>query len=313
MEKVVIAAASNIDHIEIKERKSKSFLNGAAVYAGYASATQNQTRVITCVGDEPENEEILIRAEKYRTNQVPELDIIKMNGGKSFKQTFTEVDGKLEVTGKDYGNYNDWAPEVPEFSTDTLLLGSGNPIFHKCILDACTDVKHVLLDSKLIHFKVRADKVDALLKRVDTFFGTREEIEQLLKNCNLPVTMTSALFDRYPNLQVIVEKNSGEGGRVFVKDGTLYRYQPFKPSEEICVDGAGDVFAGIYAGMLSKGENLREVIRKSAEIAAESVKHFGIGKIRSGLTASSDIKIIIEEGRWKSRNGRDEKDTNRSN
>ena len=125
--------------------------------------------------------------------------------------------------------------------------------------------------------------------------------------------MTSALFEKYPNLQVIVEKNAGQGGRVFVSDGTLYRYQPVQPSQEICVDGAGDVFAGIYAGMLSKEENLNEVIRKSAEIAAESVKHFGIDKIRSGLTTSSNTKIIIEESRWKFRNGRDEKDTNRGN
>ena len=155
MEKVVIAAASNIDHIEINERKSKSFLNGAAVYAGYASATQNETRVITCVGDEPENEEIIIRAQRYTTNQVPQLDCIKMKDGKSFKQTFSEINGKLEVTDKDYGNYNDWAPEVPKFSTDILLLGSGNPIFHKCVLDSCKNARHILLDSKLIHFKVR--------------------------------------------------------------------------------------------------------------------------------------------------------------
>ena len=313
MEKVVIAAASNIDHIEIDGKKSKSFLNGAAVYAGYASAIRNETRVITCVGDEPENEEILMKSQKYSRSESPKLDIIKIKDGKSFRQTFTEVDGKLEVTDKDYGNYNDWEPEIQQFSTDTLLLGTGNPLFQKCVLDSCTHANNILLDSKLIHFKVRADKVDELLKRVDTFFGTKEEIEQLLRNCDLPVTMTSSLFEKYPNLQVIVEKNAGEGGRVFVKNGTLYRYQPVRPSEEICVDGAGDIFSGTYAGLLSKGENLKEVIRKSAEVAAESVKHFGIRKIKKGLTASSDIKVMIEESRWKSKDGRDEKDTDRSN
>jgi len=313
MEKVVIAAASNIDHIEIKERKSRSFLNGAAVYAGYASATQNETRVITCVGDEIENEEIVENAKKYRLSQIPQFDVIKMNGGKSFKQTFTDVNGKYEVTNKDYGNYNDWAPEIEPFSTDTLLLGSGNPIFHKCVLDACTSANHILLDSKSIHLKIRAEKMDALLKRVDTFFGTQEEIRQLLQNCGLPITMTSELFNKYPNLKVIVEKNAGDGGRVFTSDGTLYKYQPEKPSNEKCVDGAGDVFAGVWSGMLSNGEDLKSIIRKSAEISAEAVRHFTLGKIKSGSYISPDIKIIIEESRWKSRIGRDEKDTNRSN
>jgi len=312
MERVVIAAASNIDHIVINGVKSKSFLNGAAVYAGYASAMQNKTRVITCVGDEPENEEALIKSQNYNKSQYPEINFIKIKDGKSFKQTFTEVDGKLEVTDKDYGNYNEWEPDVPQFSTDTLLLGTGNPIFQKCVLDSCTHANNILLDSKLIHFKVRADKVDELLKRVDTFLGTKEEMEQLLRNCDLPITMTSALLEKYPNLKVIVEKNSGKGGRVFVKDGTLYRYQPIQPSQEICVDGAGDVFAGTYAGLLSKGENLKEVIRKSAEVAAESVKHFGIRKIKRGLTASSDIRVVVEESRWKSKDERDEKDTDRS-
>ena len=313
MKQVVIAAASNIDHIKIGENISKEFLNGASIYAGFASAEQTETEVITCVGAERANEDIIKRIKTYRHQNIPNFNIIRIKGGKSFKQTFEIIDGKLEVTHKDYGNYNEWAPEIPNFQTETLLLGTGNPVFQKCVLDACSQANHILLDSKLIHFQIRADKMDELMKKVDTLFGTREEIEQLLKNCELPVTMTSFIFRKYPNLQVIVEKSAEKGGRVFKSDGTLYTYQPIQPVNELCTDGAGDVFAGVYAALLSKNGNLKEIIRRSAEIAAESVKHFGINKVKHGIEQiSPEIKIIIEESRWKSRDERSKEDPNRS-
>lgn len=313
MKQVVIAAASNIDHIKIGENISKEFLNGASIYAGFASAEQAETEVITCIGSEKAYEDIIKRLKTYRNKNIPDFHIIRINEGKSFKQTFEIVDGKLEVTHKDYGNYNDWAPEIPEFKTDTLLLGTANPVFQKCVLDSCTQANHILLDSKLIHFLIRADKVDELIKKVDTLFGTREEIEQLLKNCELPVTMTSSIFRKYPNLQVIIEKSAEKGGRVFKSDGTLYTYQPVQPVNELCTDGAGDVFAGVYASLLSEGKDLKEIIRSSAEIAAESVKYFGINKVKHGIEQiSPEIKIIIEESRWKSRNEQSKEDPNRS-
>ena len=312
MEKVVIAAASNIDHIEKGMKVSKQFLNGASIYSGFASSLYSPTRVITCVGDEPENDGILNWVKSYRNDNVPIFDFIKVEKGKSFKQTFKEIDGKFVVTNKDYGNYNDWSPKIPDFEAETLLLGTGNPVFQKSVLDACIHAKHILLDSKGIHFKMRAEKIDALLKRVDTFFGTIEEIQQLLENCSLPSTITSSLFNRYPNLQVIIEKNDKKGGRVFTQDGSLYQYQPVRQVEEVCEDGAGDVFAGTYAALITQGFPLKEVIQKSAEAAAESVKHFGIYKVKKLLTISPEIKIRIEESRWKSRDGRDEKGANRS-
>lgn len=313
MKQVVIAAASNIDHIKIGENISKEFLNGASIYAGFASAEQAETEVITCIGSEKAYEDIIKRLKTYRNKNILDFHIIRINEGKSFKQTFEIVDGKLEVTHKDYGNYNDWAPEIPEFKTDTLLLGTANPVFQKCVLDSCTQANHILLDSKLIHFLIRADKVDELIKKVDTLFGTREEIEQLLKNCELPVTMTSSIFRKYPNLQVIIEKSAEKGGRVFKSDGTLYTYQPVQPVNELCTDGAGDVFAGVYASLLSEGKDLKEIIRRSAEIAAESVKYFGINKVKHGIgQISPEIKIVIEESRWKSRNEQSKEDPNRS-
>jgi len=136
-------------------------------------------------------------------------------------------------------------------------------------------------------------KMDALLKRVDTFFGTQEEIRQLLQNCGLPITMTSELFNKYPNLKVIVEKNAGDGGRVFTSDGTLYKYQPEKPSNEKCVDGAGDVFAGVWSGMLSNGEDLKSCATESVEFLLDFLEGFScrytqyshIGSSRSGVCA----------------------------
>ncbi len=311
MEKVVIAAASNIDSVRRKNKLSRTFLNGAAIYAGYASSTQVDTRIISCVGEEKENAEIIERAKKYRQDYLPNLDIITIKGGQSFRQIFEETEEGIVVKEKDYGNYNDWNPDIQSFETDVLLLGTGNPIFQKAVLDSCIHASHILLDSKLIHFDIRADKMDEMLKRVDTFFGTKEEIEQLLKNCGLPLHITTNLFKKYPNLKVIVEKNNKRGGRVFLQNGLFYTYQPEIPVEEICSDGAGDVFAGTYAASLSKNESMREIIRKSAQSAANSVRYFGIDKIKNGLNIDKSCRIIIEESRWL--NGRDEKSTDRGN
>lgn len=308
MEKLVIGACSNIDTIKRNDKTSKKFLNGASIYSGFAGATKVPTRVITCVGEEEENDKIIAEAKKYREEKSPVLDVIKIKGGRSFRQTFEPNENSFEVTDKDYGNYNDWAPEVPEFETNTLLLGTGNPIFQKSVLDACSKAEHILLDSKLIHLQVRKDKVEDLLKRVDTFLGTKEEIEQLLQNCGLPKVMLTSLFKRFPNLNVIIEKNAEKGGRVFLKDGRYFTYEPEVPAREICSDGAGDVFAGVYAAEISDGKSVKEAVKSAAQSAAESVKHFGMHKVRISENEKNNI-IKMGEGRWKAR---DEKDTNRS-
>ena len=308
MERLVIGACSNIDTIKNNEKEGTKFLNGASIYSGFAAAAKVPTRVITCVGDEEENDRIIKVARKYREEKVPILDVIKIEGGKSFRQTFEPQRTSFEVVDKDYGNYNDWNPDVPEFETDTLLLGTGNPIFQKAVLDSCKKANHVLLDSKLIHLKVRKEKVDALIKRVDTFLGTKEEVEQLLENCGLSKVMKTALFSKYPNLKVIIEKNAGKGGIVYLNDGTLYKYEPEIEQREICSDGAGDVFAGTYAAEIANGKNVKDSVMSAAKVAAESVKHFGIHKVRLNNN-EKDIVIKMDESRWKSKG---EKDTDRS-
>lgn len=304
MEKLVIGACSNIDTIRLDDRTSRKFLNGASIYSGFAAAAITDTRVITCVGEEPENGQIVQKALEYRDTKIPKLDVITIKGGKSFRQVFAHIrkeekkenEASFEVVEKDMGNYNDWDPKVPEFETDTLLLGTGNPIFQKAVLDSCRRANHILLDSKLIHLEKRADKVDALLKRVDTFFGTRDEIKQLLQNNDLSEIEQQALFKKYPNLQVIVEKNAGDGGVVYLKDGTMYRYAPQEKSREICTDGAGDVFAGTYAAAISEGMDIKESVVLAAQASAESVKHFGMNKVKSA-NISRDAVIRIEESR----------------
>lgn len=308
MEKLVIGACSNIDTVNFKGKKSRKFLNGASIYSGYAAELITPTRIITCVGEEPENLGIIDDAKKYREEKNPQFDVIIIKGGKSFRQCFECVDSELAVVSKDYGNYNDWDPDVPEFETDTLLLGTGNPIFQKAVLDSCRKANHILLDSKLIHLDVRKDKVDALLKRVDTFFGTKEEIEKLLENCNLLPIMITSLFKKYPNLKTIIEKDGAKGGRVFTSDGILYTYCPEEPSKEICSDGAGDVFAGSYSAEIANGSSIKQAIKTAAQAAAESVKHFGMNKVV--VINKNKIPIRIEESRWKFKN--EQEDPNRS-
>ena len=63
MEKLVIGACSNIDTIRNKEKEGTKFLNGASIYSGFAAAAKTSTRVITCVGEEEENDkQIIVRA-----------------------------------------------------------------------------------------------------------------------------------------------------------------------------------------------------------------------------------------------------------
>ena len=310
MSKLVIGCCSNIDKIYYLQRESKSFLNGASIYSGYAASRIIPTIVITCVGDEPENDELIEKAKKYREFNVPQFNVIKIQGGKSFRQTFVVSDNNaFEVTSKDYGNYNDWNPDVPKFQTNILLLGTANPIFQKAILDSCIHSDNIMLDSKCVHIQNRANKVNELIRKVDTFFGTDEEIKAVLENFGLIHEVdATALFSIFSNLSVVVNKSGAKGGTVFLKDGTYYKYMPDEPAIEICSDGAGDVFAGTYAAQIASGKSIKDAIIESAKSASESVKHFGMDKAQK-IENIDNVKINIEEGRWKREH---EKDTNRS-
>lgn len=145
--------------------------------------------------------------------------------------------------------------------------------------------KYVLLDSKGVHIKERFEQLKMLLSETNVFFATEEEMELLF---NYEDTRNiGCMFENFCKLKMIIIKCNKKGGRVLLESGVSYHFKATTPGKVVDPMGAGDVFAGTFAGLLSqKGmasvKALKGIIATAAKVAAISVGLKGKNKFTKG-------------------------------
>jgi len=291
MNKLLIVGTVAFDAIETPFGKTDKILGGAGTYIGLSAAFFNlQSAIVSVVGDDFPQEYLDLLTE--RNIDISGLEVVK--GGKTFfwsgryhndLNSRDTLDTQLNVLA-------DFQPKVPENykNADVVMLGNLHPLVQSSVLDQMeTKPKLVVLDTMNFWMDCALPELLDVIKRVDVITINDEEARQLSGEYSLvkAAAKIQAMGPKY----VVIKK--GEHGALLFHDKQVF-FAPALPLEEVFdPTGAGDTFAGGFAGFITQSENVSFENMKNAIIYGSNLASFCVEKFGTERMITLDKNEVI--------------------
>src|SRR5690606_34968068 len=178
----------------------------------------------------------------------------------------------------------DFNPVVPENYRDAeiLMLGNLHPIVQLSVLNQMVvKPKLVILDTMNFWMDCALDDLHNVIKKIDVITINDEEARQLTGEYSL-VVAARKIHEMGPKYVVI--KKGEHGALLFHHDDVFFA--PALPLKEVFdPTGAGDTFAGGFAGYLARTgdtsfENMKNAIIHGSTLASFCVEKFGTERMQ---------------------------------
>ncbi len=283
MSKLLIVGTVAFDAIETPFGKTDKILGGAATYIGLSAANFDIKSAVVSVVGEDFPQEYLDLLKKNNIN-IEGIEVVK--GGKTFfwkgkyhndLNTRDTLDTQLNVLA-------DFNPVVPDSHKDAefVMLGNLHPLVQLSVLEQVENPKLVVLDTMNFWMDNALEDLMKVIAKVDVITINDEEARQLSGEYSL-VKAARKIEEMGPKYVVI--KKGEHGALLFHKDQIFFA--PALPLEEVFdPTGAGDTFAGGFAGYLAKTgdvsfENMKSAIIYGSNLASFCVEKFGTERMQS--------------------------------
>jgi len=278
MNKLLIVGTVAFDAIETPFGKTDKILGGAGTYIGLSASHFNlESAIVSVVGDDFPQEYINLLTD--RNIDISGLEVVK--GGKTFfwSGLYHNDLNSRDTLATELNVLADFQPKVPQnFKTaDVVMLGNLHPLVQNSVLDQM-DVKPklVVLDTMNFWMDCALPELLEVIKRVDVITINDEEARQLSGEYSL-VKAAAKIHAMGPEFVVI---KKGEHGALLFHNHQIF-FAPALPLEEVFdPTGAGDTFAGGFAGYITQSgnisfENMKNAIIYGSNLASFCVEKFG--------------------------------------
>lgn len=295
MSKLVIVGTVAFDAIETPFGKTDKILGGAATFIGLAAShfDINTAAVSVVGGDFPK--EYLDLLSKRNIN-ISGVEIVKE--GKTFfwSGRYHNDMNSRDTLVTELNTLADFNPVVPKDyrDSDIVMLGNLHPIVQASVLNQMEKKPQLtILDTMNFWMDNALDDLHAVMKRIDVITINDEEARQLTGEYSL-VVAARKIYDMGPKYVVI---KKGEHGALLFHDDEVF-YAPALPLEEVFdPTGAGDTFAGGFAGYLTKTgdtsfENMKNAIIYGSTLASFCVEKFGTERMLSLSKEEVDKRLM---------------------
>jgi len=276
MGKVIVVGTLAFDTIETPYGKVERVIGGSAPFASLAAKTKNiECAVVSVVG-----------------NDFPKsyLDLL-ISKGIDISEVQIEKDGKSFFwSGKYHVNMNkrdtletqvnvlaNFDPKIPKNynKADILVLGNLDPKVQLSVISQFEKrPKFTMLDTMNFWMDNTLDNLLKIISKVDLICINDEEVIQLsgCKDYKNGVKKILSMGPKY----LIMKK--GEYGSILYSNTLEFFCPSFKVEKVIDPTGAGDSFAGAFAGSLAESKNYTFESISSALIYANAVASFCVEK-----------------------------------
>jgi sugar/nucleoside kinase (ribokinase family) len=291
MNKLLIVGTVAFDAIETPFGKTDKILGGAGTYIGLSASFFNvQSAIVSVVGDDfPQEYLDLLTA---RNIDISGLEVVP--GGKTFfwsgryhndLNSRDTLDTQLNVLA-------DFQPKVPQDfkNAEIVMLGNLHPLVQSSVLDQMeTQPKLVVLDTMNFWMDCALPELLDVIKRVDVITINDEEARQLSGEYSL-VKAAAKIHTMGPKYVVI---KKGEHGALIFHNKEVF-FAPALPLEEVFdPTGAGDTFAGGFAGYLTQSENISFENMKNAIIHGSNLASFCVEKFGTERMLALDKEEVV--------------------
>jgi len=283
MNKLLIVGTVAFDAIETPFGKTDKILGGAGTFIGLSASHFNlQSAIVSVVGDDfPQEYLDLLTA---RNIDISGLEIVK--GGKTFfwSGKYHNDLNSRDTLVTELNTLADFQPKVPQNfqEADVVMLGNLHPLVQSSVLDQMKkQPKLVVLDTMNFWMDCALPELLAVIKRVDVITINDEEARQLSGEYSL-VKAAAKIHTMGPKYVVI---KKGEHGALLFHNKDIF-FAPALPLEEVFdPTGAGDTFAGGFAGFITQSENIsfdnmKQAIIQGSNLASFCVEKFGTERMQ---------------------------------
>jgi len=296
MSKLVIVGTVAFDAIETPFGKTDKILGGAATFIGLAASLfEVDGAIVSVVGGDFPKEYIAMLEEKGLN--VSSLEVVE--DGKTFfwSGKYHNDMNTRDTLATELNVLADFNPVVPENYKDAkvVMLGNLHPIVQMGIIEQMTEKPAmVILDTMNFWMDSALDDLMKVIAKVDVITINDEEARQLTGEYSL-VVAAKKIMTMGPKYVVI---KKGEHGALLFFDDEVF-FAPALPLKEVFdPTGAGDTFAGGFAGYLAKTEdysfeNLKKAIIYGSALASFCVERFGTERMLN-LDKKEVFKRILQ-------------------
>ena len=285
MSKLLIVGSVAFDAIETPFGKTDKILGGAAPYIALSASNFNiPSAIVSVVGEDFPKD--YFKTLEERNIDTSAIEIVK--GGKTF---FWSGKYHNDLNSRDtletqLNVLADFQPVVPDNYKDAeiVVLGNLNPSVQLSVLEQFS-VKPKLAILDTMNFWMEDAFIEGLrevISRVDVITINDEEARQLSGEYSL--VKAARVIEKMGPAYVVIKKGE-HGALLFHKDQIFFA--PALPLEEVFdPTGAGDTFAGGFAGYLTKTgdisfENMKNAIIHASNLASFCVEKFGTERMEN--------------------------------
>ena len=291
MNKLLIVGTVAFDAIETPFGKTDKILGGAATYIGLSASFFNlQSAMVSVVGDDFPQEYLDLLTS--RNIDISGLEVVK--GGKTFfwSGRYHNDLNSRDTLETQLNVLADFQPKVPQEykNAEIVMLGNLHPLVQSSVLDQMeTAPKLVVLDTMNFWMDCALPELMDVIKRVDVITINDEEARQLSGEYSL-VKAAAKIHTMGPKYVVI---KKGEHGALIFHNKEVF-FAPALPLEEVFdPTGAGDTFAGGFAGYLTQSENISFENMKNAIIQGSNLASFCVEKFGTERMLDLDKSEVV--------------------
>jgi sugar/nucleoside kinase (ribokinase family) len=291
MNKLLIVGTVAFDAIETPFGKTDKILGGAATYIGLSASFFNlQSAIVSVVGDDFPQEYLDLLTD--RNIDISGIEVVK--GGKTFfwSGLYHNDLNSRDTLATELNVLADFQPKVPQDfkNADVVMLGNLHPLVQSSVLDQMeTKPKLVVLDTMNFWMDCALAELLEVIKRVDVITINDEEARQLSGEYSL--VKAAALIQAMGPKYVVIKK--GEHGALLFHNKEVF-FAPALPLEEVFdPTGAGDTFAGGFAGFITQSENVSFENMKNAIIHGSNLASFCVEKFGTERMVDLEEKEVL--------------------
>ncbi|HBN45006.1 MAG TPA: sugar kinase [Candidatus Marinimicrobia bacterium] len=270
---LLITGSIAIDTIETPSEKMENVLGGSVTYALAAAQRYCPTSVVGIIGsDFPDEDRELYQSLAVNLDDLQEVEGATFQWGGRYHENWND----RETLYTELGVFADFSPRLSaeNKSVNTALLANIHPALQQSVIDQCS-ADLIVLDTMNLWINTTRAALDEVLRKTSILLLNESEAE-LLTGISNPEKAGQKLMEY--GMEKIVVKLGSHGAILFDSENQI-RIGAYPVKNVVDPTGAGDVFAGAFAGVLHSNGAAREALVQASALASICVEGFGVDKI----------------------------------
>ncbi len=278
---LLVVGSVALDSVETPYGSVEKALGGSAVYFSVSASYFSEVGVVAVVGRDFSEEHIaFLKSKKI------DLRGLKQESGLTFhwKGRYSGDLNEAETLDTQLNVFEDFRPQIPEEYQDApfVFLANIDPELQLNVLKQVKRPKLTVCDTMNFWIEGKLKQLKEIIKRVDILIINEGEVRQLSQESNL-IKAYQKISSYGPKTLVIKQ---GSYGALLLTPSSVFSAPAYLVERLSDPTGAGDSFAGGFAGYLAKSQDideneLRKAVIYGSVMASFDVEDFSLGRLRA--------------------------------